>query len=125
MGDYKVFHAECNMLQIQESQSEGRYLEEYTEYKAKGAIKLSTLDNKTVKDLVSGSKLKTYEEKILTAEDKIVQIEATIFRVMVEFATDYVETIQQNAALVARLDCLVSFSNISIQNKYTRPVVSG
>ena len=68
--------------------------------------------------------LKVYEEKILTAEDKIVQIEATIFRVMVEFAVDYVETIQQNAALVARLDCLVSFSNISIQNKYTRPVVN-
>ena len=68
--------------------------------------------------------LKVYEEKILTAEDKIVQIEATIFRVMVEFAVDYVETIQQNASLVARLDCLVSFSNISIQNKYTRPVVN-
>jgi DNA mismatch repair protein MutS len=68
--------------------------------------------------------LKTYEEKILTAEDKIVQIESDIFRRMIVFAEDYVQTIQHNAALIARLDCLVSFANISIQNKYTRPIVN-
>ncbi len=68
--------------------------------------------------------LKTYEEKILTAEDKIVQIESDIFRRMILFAEDYVQTIQQNAQLIARLDCLVSFATISIQNKYTRPVVN-
>jgi len=68
--------------------------------------------------------LKTYEEKILTAEDKIVQIETDIFRRLIVFAEDYVQTIQQNAQLIARLDCLVSFATISIQNKYTRPVVN-
>lgn len=30
MGDYEVFHAECNMLEIQDSESEERYPEGYT-----------------------------------------------------------------------------------------------
>lgn len=63
MGDCEVFHAECNMLQIQESQSEGRHLEEYTDYKENGAIKLSTLDNTPIKDLVNRSKLKAYKDR--------------------------------------------------------------
>ncbi len=32
MGDYEVFHAECNMLEVQESKSEEQYPEGYTEY---------------------------------------------------------------------------------------------
>jgi DNA mismatch repair protein MutS len=68
--------------------------------------------------------LKVYEETILTAEDKIVTIEADIFRKMILFADDYVQIIQQNAQLIARLDCLVSFAFISVQNNYARPVVN-
>ncbi|MDB5274543.1 MAG: mutS [Chitinophagaceae bacterium] len=68
--------------------------------------------------------LKVYEETILTAEDKIVTIEADIFRKLILFAEDYVQIIQQNAQLIARLDCLVSFAYISVHNKYTRPEVN-
>lgn len=68
--------------------------------------------------------LKVYEETILTAEDKIVTIEADIFRKMILFADDYVQIIQQNAQLIARLDCLVSFAFISVQNNYARPQVN-
>ncbi|MBC7485273.1 MAG: DNA mismatch repair protein MutS [Cytophagaceae bacterium] len=68
--------------------------------------------------------LKVYEETILTAEDKIVIIEADIFKKMILFADDYVQCIQQNAQLIARLDCLVSFAFISVQNNYARPVVN-
>ena len=68
--------------------------------------------------------LKVYEETILTAEDKIVTIEVDIFRKMILFADDYVQIIQQNAQLIARLDCLVSFAFISVQNNYARPVVN-
>ncbi|MDB5257267.1 MAG: mutS [Chitinophagaceae bacterium] len=68
--------------------------------------------------------LKVYEETILTAEDKIVTIEADIFRRMILFADDYVQIIQQNAQLIARLDCLVSFAFISVQNNYARPAVN-
>jgi DNA mismatch repair protein MutS len=68
--------------------------------------------------------LKVYEETILTAEDKIVTIEADIFKKMILFADDYVQIIQQNAQLIARLDCLVSFAFISVQNNYARPVVN-
>ncbi|MDF2455418.1 MAG: mutS [Cytophagaceae bacterium] len=68
--------------------------------------------------------LKVYEETILTAEDKIVTIEAEIFKKMILFADDYVQCIQQNAQLIARLDCLVSFAFISVQNNYARPEVN-
>ena len=68
--------------------------------------------------------LKVYEETILTAEEKIVTIEADIFRKMILFADDYVQIIQQNAQLIARLDCLVSFAFISVQNNYARPEVN-
>jgi len=68
--------------------------------------------------------LKVYEETILTAEDKIVTIEADIFKKLILFADDYVQCIQQNAQLIARLDCLVSFAFISVQNNYARPVVN-
>ena len=51
------------MLQIQESQSEESYPEGCTEYKENGSIRLSTLDNKPIRDLVNGSKLKVYEER--------------------------------------------------------------
>ncbi len=68
--------------------------------------------------------LKKYEETILTAEDKIVQIEANIFRDLILFADEYVQTIQQNAVLIARLDCLVSFARTSIQHDYVCPEVN-
>ncbi|HSZ72892.1 MAG TPA: DNA mismatch repair protein MutS [Cytophagaceae bacterium] len=68
--------------------------------------------------------LKVYEETILTAEDKIITIESDIFRKMILFAEDYVQIIQQNAQLIARLDCLVSFAYISVHNNYTRPQVN-
>jgi DNA mismatch repair protein MutS len=68
--------------------------------------------------------LKTYEEKILTAEDKIHVIEQGLFRDLVLFATDYVSEVQQNAKTIGTIDCLSSFAEIAIKNKYCRPSIS-
>lgn len=38
VGDYEVFHTEYNIFQIQESQSEERYPEGYTEYKGAATL---------------------------------------------------------------------------------------
>lgn len=68
--------------------------------------------------------LKTYEEKILNAEDKIHVIEQGLFRDLVLFSTDYVSEVQQNAKTIGTIDCLSSFAEIAIKNNYCRPGIS-
>jgi len=65
--------------------------------------------------------LKIYEEKILGAEEKILTHEEQIFNDLVLKISDYISPVQINSYCVARLDCLLSFSNIALENNYTRP----
>lgn len=65
--------------------------------------------------------LKTYEEKILGAEEKIIALEQTIFESLMHTLGEYVKPIQLNAQIIAQLDCLLSFATIAIQNAYRRP----
>jgi DNA mismatch repair protein MutS len=68
--------------------------------------------------------LKQYEEKILGAEEKILSLETKLFNDLVLAIADYIAPIQLNASLIARLDCLISFSQIAQKNKYVRPQIS-
>lgn len=68
--------------------------------------------------------LKTYEEKILGAEEKIVTLEDQIYGALVESLKDYIPAIQINASVIARADCLLSFANVARQNNYIRPEVN-
>lgn len=68
--------------------------------------------------------LKEYEEKILGAEDKILQLESNLFHHLVIGLLDYIEAIQLNASLLARLDCLMSFAVLAIENNYTKPEIN-
>jgi DNA mismatch repair protein MutS len=67
--------------------------------------------------------LKEYEEKILGAEDKILALETRLFGELAQSIIKYVPAIQNNAMLVSRLDCLLSFSQVARERKYVRPVV--
>jgi len=67
--------------------------------------------------------LKQYEEKILGAEEKIITLEQYLYNHLVEDTKQYINQLQRDAILVARLDCLLSFALITLQNKYNRPVV--
>ena len=68
--------------------------------------------------------LKEYEEKILGAEDKILQLESTLFEELIAAIAEYTQPIQLNAALLARIDCLLSFAQVSLDNNYCRPVIN-
>lgn len=68
--------------------------------------------------------LKEYEEKILGAEDRILQLETSMFNEFVDYMQSFLQDIQQNAAIIARLDCLLSFAKIAVEHRYIRPVVS-
>lgn len=68
--------------------------------------------------------LKSYEEKILGAEEKCLALESQIYQDLVHGITVSVEAIQMNASLVARLDCLLSFARIARDYEYCRPEVN-
>ncbi|HPI67687.1 MAG TPA: DNA mismatch repair protein MutS [Bacteroidales bacterium] len=67
--------------------------------------------------------LKEYESKILGAEEKILELETKLFNDLVLSIIEYIPVIQVDSLLVARIDCLLSFAAISIENGYKRPAL--
>ena len=67
--------------------------------------------------------LKEYEQKILGAEEKILALEQKLFDELVHFASDFVKPIQLDASLIAALDCLTAFAEVSEENDYTKPQI--
>lgn len=68
--------------------------------------------------------LKEYEEKILGAEEKILELETRLFGELVGAMQEFIPQIQINANLIARLDCLLSFAKTAEEYGYVRPVVN-
>ena len=67
--------------------------------------------------------LKEYEEKILGADEKILELEARLFAELIQAMQEFIPLIQIDATLLARLDCLLSFAKTSEENSYVRPIV--
>lgn len=67
--------------------------------------------------------LKEYEEKILGAEEKIQQLELQLFQQLTDALMDVVPTFQQNARILATLDCLSSFAQTAALCHYHKPTV--
>ncbi|WP_396177557.1 DNA mismatch repair protein MutS [Flavobacterium sp.] len=65
--------------------------------------------------------LKEYETKILGAEEKIQKLESALFEQLVGWIATYIKPVQLNANLIAQLDCLTSFTQLAIENKYVCP----
>jgi DNA mismatch repair protein MutS len=68
--------------------------------------------------------LKVYEEKILGAEEKIIALENKIYTELVESLIGYIPVIQNNANIIARADCLLSFANVAERYNYIRPEIN-
>lgn len=67
--------------------------------------------------------LKDYEEQILSAEDKIYALESSIYGAMIAEIQKSIRTIQRNSMVVAKLDILVGFAELALENHYCRPEV--
>ena len=67
--------------------------------------------------------IKTFEEKILGAEEKIAQIESRLYTELVAAVAEYIQPIQHNAYLLAQLDCLHCFANQALRYHYVKPEV--
>ncbi|NMA69057.1 MAG: DNA mismatch repair protein MutS, partial [Desulfitobacterium sp.] len=68
--------------------------------------------------------LKEYEQKILGAEDKIVQLEYQLFLEIREMVREYTPKILKAAQALAELDVYASLAEAAVCNHYTRPEIS-
>ena len=67
--------------------------------------------------------LKEYETKILGAEEKIQKLEQEIFSKLLQYILQFVQIVQENAQIIAKIDCLLSFSVLAIDHNYVRPIM--
>nr|NQU90713.1 DNA mismatch repair protein MutS [Bacteroidota bacterium] len=68
--------------------------------------------------------LKEYEGKILGAEERILKIETNLFNELVLSVAEFIEPIQIDATVIARLDCLLAFAQIAEANNYVKPEIN-
>ncbi len=102
----------------------GYYLEVTNTHKSKVPadwIRKQTLANA---ERYITEELKEYEQKVLSAEERIVIIEERIFNELIAYTKDFALLIQQNANLVARIDCLLSFAEIAASRNYSQPEIN-
>lgn len=65
--------------------------------------------------------LKEYEEKVLTAQDKITTVEAALYQKILEYSSTFIKRIQESVQKIASFDVMLSFAKVAAQNKYVRP----
>lgn len=102
----------------------GYYLEVTNAHKAKVPadwIRKQTLVNA---ERYITEELKKYEEKIIYAEEKLTALEQNLYHDLVKQAAEFVPQIQQNARVLAQLDCYLSFAQEARKHHYTKPVVN-
>lgn len=67
--------------------------------------------------------LKREEEKILTAQEKISELEYSLFEDLLKQVAQYTDVVQLVAQKVAELDVLCSFAYVAVENNYVKPLV--
>lgn len=68
--------------------------------------------------------LKVFEEKILGAEDKILLLEQQIYNALLDQLLASILFIQNNAKIIAQIDCLLSFSIRATESNYHLPIIT-
>lgn len=68
--------------------------------------------------------LKEYEEKILSATEKINILEAQLFNEIRNKILEFTNDIQMNAALIGIIDVFAGFAEVAVQNKYIKPDIN-
>ncbi len=134
-----AFSGKDYLLQIQQRESEktgipslkisfnnvfGYYLEVTNAHKDKVPTEWIRKQTLTNAERYITLELKSYEEKILGAEEKITALEQQLFENIIRDVADYITPIQLNANLVARLDVLCSFATLATENNYVKPSIN-
>jgi len=67
--------------------------------------------------------LKEFEEKVLSAEERVIQLEYELFDQIRKTICSYTEKIQKTADIIAVLDVLSTLAEIAVKYNYTKPIV--
>ena len=133
-----AYHGKDYLLKIQEREVEktgisslkigynnvfGYYLEVRNTYKEQVPQEWIRKQTLAQAERYITEELKEYEEKILGAEEKILSLETKLFNDLVVDTQEYIQQIQTNANLIARLDCLLSGAKTAQEHKYVRPII--
>lgn len=113
-----------NTLKIGFNNVFGYYLEVTNKYKndvPETWVRKQTLTNS---ERYITDELKQLEDKILGAEEKLLELEQTLFAKLIDELHQYIQALQQNASVLAKLDCFRSFALISEKNNYVKPRVN-
>ncbi|HDZ40946.1 MAG TPA: DNA mismatch repair protein MutS [Bacteroidetes bacterium] len=102
----------------------GYYIEVRNTHKAKVPAEWIRKQTLVSAERYITEELKKYENKILGAEEKILELEQKLYDELIAFLEGYINTIQVNAVMIARLDCLLSFAKVSAENDYVRPEIN-
>ena len=68
--------------------------------------------------------LKEIEKRVLTAKDRIIQVEYELFDTIRKKVAGEVKRFQKTASAIANLDVLASLAFVSAENHYCRPIVN-
>jgi DNA mismatch repair protein MutS len=101
----------------------GYYLEVTNKYKDQAPEEWTRKQTLTNAERYITEELKVLEDKILNAEDKILQREEELYEELVVWLQQYIAPVQQNAALIGQLDCLLSFAKLANRNRYVEPLL--
>lgn len=104
----------------------GYYLEVTNRHKDKGLVPDSWIRKQTLtnSERYITEELKDLESKILTAEERSLELENQLFEDLVKEIEAYIQPIQFNASLLGELDCLLSFAKVSQAYRYNRPEIN-
>ncbi|MCB0585024.1 MAG: DNA mismatch repair protein MutS [Phaeodactylibacter sp.] len=112
-----------NSLKIGFNNVFGYYLEVTNKYKNQVPPEWARKQTLTNAERYITDELKKLEARILGAQEKILELEERLFEQLVLSLADYIQPIQHNANLIARIDCLLSFAKVAKKNNYCRPVI--
>jgi len=65
--------------------------------------------------------LKSYETKIMGAEERISALELQLFQELIQYFTPYIQSLQTTARCIAQLDVLSGFATLAAKQNYCRP----
>lgn len=101
----------------------GYYLEVTNKHKDKAPEEWMRKQTLTNAERYITEELKILEDKILNAEDKILQREEQLYEELVVWLQRFISPVQDNAAHIGKLDCLLSFAKVANRNRYVEPVL--
>lgn len=101
----------------------GYYLEVTNAHKDKAPAEWTRKQTLTNAERYITEELKQYEEKILTAEERIVSLETGLYQELLDKLQGDLHAIQRNALLLAELDIYSSFAHTARSLEYCMPQV--